>query len=130
MEHVYKRDGRVVPFDRKKIIRAIESAMTRTDSMDESLATFVADRIEAMQEDLSVEQIQDLVERYLMDSDRKDVAKEYIIYRADRTKMREGRSPIIKAAWEKIFAPGSGVTYNVLDKVAFFETDPETMVPM
>lgn len=102
MEHVYKRDGRIVPFDRKKIIRAIESAMTRTDSMDESLATFVADRIEAMQDDLSVEQIQDLVERYLMDSDRKDVAKEYIIYRADRTKMREGRSPIIKAAWEKI----------------------------
>lgn len=103
MNTVTKRDGRVVPFDEEKIINAITSAMRRTEAgVDVSLAQYIAHKVAEIREDKSVEEIQDIVEKYLMDSDRKDVAKTYILYRADRTRQREMNSGLVKKAWEKI----------------------------
>lgn len=103
MDRVIKRDGRVVPFDSSKIVAAITSAMSRTEAgIDHSLANYIAAKISEIQQDKTVEEIQDLVEQSLMSSDRKDVAKTYILYRAERTKNREKTSPIVKQAWEKI----------------------------
>ncbi len=90
---VIKRDNRVVDFDRKKIIDAIHNAMEETDlGIDEQLSLNITDDIE---EDIkefdmipTVETIQNMVEEYLMDSDRKDVAKKYILYREERNKNR------------------------------------------
>lgn len=99
---VIKRDGREVPFDAQKIVDAISSAMAETeDGVDEALAQFIANKIAAVDHTQTVEEIQDLVEHYLMSSERKDVAKRYILYRAERTRKRNLNSDIVKQVWEK-----------------------------
>jgi len=99
-----KRDGRSVEFDRKKIVAAIEKAFTEVDHTIEKgtvIANQVADFIEASRRDYSVEEIQDIVEEKLMESDRKDVAKTYIIYREERTKIRQKNTALMKKVWNK-----------------------------
>ena len=91
---VRKRNGALADFDEKKIINAIEKAMAETkEGIDNSLSTEIANNIKEDIEELalipSVESIQDMVEEYLMDSDRKDIAKQYILYRAKRNEIRE-----------------------------------------
>lgn len=81
---VIKRDGREVEFDKNKIVNAISLAMKRCDKEDKELCKKIATEIENLQKDLSVEEIQDLVEKKLMTSSHKDVAKEYILYRNAR----------------------------------------------
>ena len=89
MKQVTKRDGSLVPFDQQKIITAIEKAMADTPTgVDSALSARIADEIASKPEDLSVEQIQDLVENKLMASKRKDVARAYIIYRDNHAKRR------------------------------------------
>ena len=107
--HVIKRDGREAEFDKQKIVNAITLAMVRTEKgVDHDLANAIADKIEAecggFNLPFSIEKIQDMVESNLMASDRKDVAKEYILYRAERTKKREQKSDIISQIWNKTTA--------------------------
>ena len=90
---IKKRDGRIVDFDLQRIISAIEKSMRETvDGVDEKLAKIIAARVKSEIDDktetISVETIQDLVEEKLMSSSRKDVAKNYILYRDNRTKNR------------------------------------------
>ena len=100
--NVIKRDGREVAFDEQKIVDAILSAMRETEiGTDEALARFIANKIAISNKDMTVEEIQDLVENYLMSSDRKDVAKQYILYRAERTRKRQMGSDIVRQVWEK-----------------------------
>jgi len=87
---VRKRDGRVVPFDSQRIVDAIEKTMSETViGVDLDLAKEIAElvRIEvcSQQEIMTVEHIQDTVEDKLMLSNRKDVAKNYIRYRNNRS---------------------------------------------
>ena len=97
MEYVIKRDGRKVPFDRAKVVAAVEKAMACTYlGVDRILSNTVAEKIEQLSvamgragESLSIEDIQDQIEKYLMNSDRKDVAKEFICYRRQRQTIRE-----------------------------------------
>ena len=90
MQNVTKRDGSIVAFDRQKIVTAIEKAMNDTPAgVDEELAEQIADSIQALAADSSVEEIQDLVEDNLMESNRKDVARAYIIYRDAHAKRRD-----------------------------------------
>lgn len=101
---VTKRDGRAVEFDRSKIVVAIEKAFQEVDHTIEKgtiIANEVADYIEASNKDYSVEEIQDIVEDKLMESDRKDVAKTYIIYREERTKVRQMNTALMKRVWNK-----------------------------
>jgi ribonucleoside-diphosphate reductase alpha chain/ribonucleoside-triphosphate reductase len=93
---VSKRDGRLVEFNADKIVRAIENAMKATkDGVDIKLSIKIAELIEQLAADaripMQVEEIQDTVENYLMDSPRKDVAKAYILYRYERDKTRDAR---------------------------------------
>jgi ribonucleoside-triphosphate reductase len=87
---VTKRDGRIIEFNIDKIVNAIESAMNRTElGVDHELATKIADSISKTEKkNMGVEEIQDLVEKKLMSSSRKDVAKEYITYRNKRSDIR------------------------------------------
>lgn len=106
---VIKRDGRPVDFDIKKIILALHKAFNEVDGDITKAATKIiydiANEIAEIETDtLSVEEIQDLVEKKLMTSSRKDVAKAYIIYRNDRTRIREQNSKLIKQVGEKLFA--------------------------
>lgn len=84
--NVIKRDGRLIKFDKSKISDAILKAMNHTVmGQDIGIAKQIAQEItDETKETISVEDIQDLVEKKLMASQRKDVAKEYIIFRNKR----------------------------------------------
>lgn len=91
--NVIKRDGRLIEFDKSKISDAILKAMSHTAmGQDIGIAKQIAQEItDETTETISVEDIQDLVEKKLMASQRKDVAKEYIIYRNKRNIARGRR---------------------------------------
>lgn len=110
---VTKRDGRIVDFDKHRITNAILKAYKQVDGKLNDQTRFdaesIADRIELFcknnnNDNISVEQIQDLVEQYLMETLRKDVAKAYIIYRNDRTRVRESKSELSKEITNKLYA--------------------------
>ena len=100
---ITKRDGTVVPFDKQKIINAINKAIVEVDKkiIDPELAETIASKIEAIvaltgvgmgvvpAEVMSVEAVQDLVEDFLMASDRKDVARAYIRFRYKKEILRQ-----------------------------------------
>lgn len=83
---VRKRDGRLVPFHKQKIINAI----SKSGFVRDEIKMRIACEIENLnKEEISVEEIQDLVEKKLMSSSHKDVAKEYIRYRYKRELIRQ-----------------------------------------
>ena len=110
--NVIKRDGRVVPFDSSKIKNAILKAFQAVDGeiseYAQTKAENIADYIEGYYLDVDetpeIEEIQDLVEKGLMSCKRKDVAKEYILYREERNKVRSKNSKLMQNIKEKIEA--------------------------
>lgn len=106
---VVKRDGRVVNFDENKIIDAVLKAFNEVDGKITSAARAKAKEISNYviglnKNELSVEDIQNIVEEKLMLSKRKDVARAYIIYRNERTKIREKNTKLMREISEKITA--------------------------
>ena len=105
---VTKRDGRIVQFNKEKIVKALEQAFIEIDKelTDESKEKIeiIAQSIEKESKDLSVEEIQDLIEKKLMSSNRKDVAKSYILYRNNRTLERDKRSKLNKSITRRLKA--------------------------
>lgn len=93
---VIKRDGRVVDFNKERIVKAITLAMAQTQGgVDIDLANKVANDVEKQIENkgqTSVYEIQDLVENKLMGSSRKEVAKSYITYRYNRDVARKSKT--------------------------------------
>ena len=93
---VIKRDGRVTEFNEERIIKAITLAMSHTTGgVDIDLATKITDSIKNQLKDkvqVSVYEIQDLVEKKLMGSSRKEVAQEYITYRYNRDVARKSKT--------------------------------------
>ena len=108
MLQVRKRNGILVPFDKERIINAINKAFIEVDGAlyEDDTANDIADEIKyavkTSDEVVSVEKIQDMVEDYLMKSERRDVAKEYIRYRYKREIARKGQDDFIKAFSAKI----------------------------
>lgn len=108
MLQVKKRNGILVPFDKQRIVNAINKAFIEVDGTlyEEDTANDIADEIKysakTADKIISVEEIQDMVEDFLMRSERKDVAKTYIRYRYKREVARSGRDDFIKAFSEKI----------------------------
>ena len=107
---VSKRNGIIVPFDKEKIINAINLAFIEVDGQlyEDDTAKDIANDIENdFNQDsngCSVEEIQDLVEEYLMRSDRPDVARAYIRYRYKKEVAREIKSDFFDAIGEKLEA--------------------------
>ena len=101
--YVIKRDGTRVLFDPNKIVNAINKAMISVDGSlyETDTAEEIAELIQRLNKDMSVEYIQDLVESYLMKSERPDVAKAYILYREQRSKERIRKSKIIDAVMKR-----------------------------
>ncbi|MDE6826008.1 MAG: anaerobic ribonucleoside-triphosphate reductase, partial [Paramuribaculum sp.] len=94
IQTVVKRDGRIVGYNEEKIKAAVRKAMLTTDlGEDESLLQRIADHIGMRGRDqMTVEEIQDLVELELMQSPRKEVAKRYIAYRDQRSIARRAKT--------------------------------------
>ena len=106
---ITKRDGRVVEFDKVKIENAILQAFKEVDGEISTYSTNkakeIAQHIEvSIAGRVSVEEIQDMVEKKLMASNRKDVAKQYILYRDARNKARERNSKMTKELAETLAA--------------------------
>ena len=124
MYQIVKRDGTFVPFDKDKIIRAINGAMLEVDGKiyEYDTAKDIANDIEKdlierynapFDKDnslftttalVSVENIQDMVEDYLMCSERRDVARAYIRYRYKKEVARGYRNDFIEAIEDKLTA--------------------------
>ena len=105
---VIKRDGRQVPFNLAKIATAIVKALAQTRASEqlrdkddfelEALANKLAEEAtrKVTTETPDIEQIQDAVERVLMDNNLPDTAKSYILYRADRSRARERNTKLMR----------------------------------
>ena len=102
LKNIIKRDGRIVPYNESKIIDAIRKAMIATDHGTEADASNVARRVAEELERKEpgttprVEDIQDAVEVTLMQNGFEDVAKNYILYRASRTRNREMKTGLMR----------------------------------
>ncbi len=100
---IVKRDGREVPFNIEKIAHAIFMAAEAVGGHDYAtsmeLACKVADQLEAENGQgavPTVEQIQDMVERVLVNNGHARTAKEFILYRAERTRVREMNTKLMR----------------------------------
>lgn len=108
MLQIKKRNGIVVPFDRERIINAINKAFIEVDGelYEDDTANDIADEIKyavkTSDDVVSVEKIQDMVEDFLMRSERRDVAKAYIRYRYKREIARKGQDDFMKAFSAKV----------------------------
>ncbi len=106
---IIKRDGRTAIYDIGKVAAAIEKAMEACGRPNEAesrrLAQLVEERlVEKFRDEApGVEDIQDLVEMVLMENGYAYVAKRYIVYRAERTRVREMNSRLMKIYDELTF---------------------------
>ena len=105
-KQVIKRDGSIVDFDLSKIRHAISAANDHqhemTDADVDNIVDIVKQKCDEHTEPLEVEQIQDMVEDALLDSKFSKTAKQYILYRNERTRIRNARSELTKAVGEKL----------------------------
>ncbi len=99
---IIKRDGRQVDFDIEKIVNAIDKAFVATTQREnKEYARFLAEKVlleleENHLEKPSVEQIQDVVEKVLIENGHVRIAKQYIVYRSERTRRRNMQSDLMK----------------------------------
>jgi uridine kinase len=117
MTHIIKRDGQVVPFQRQKITDALFKAAVSLGGRDRQRAEFLTDRLMTLipAGTPSVEEIQDLAERILMENGHTKTAKTFILYRAERQRIRSRRE-------EKIVVDDM-VPYKVLWKLFTWNVD-------
>ena len=120
---IVKRDGRVVPFEIKKIELAIklcfEDLGRESATGISELARRVVNIISAKYDQPTVEQVQDTVELVLQAAGEFAAAKNYILYRAEHAKMRESRP--IPATVSAAFAESDQYLENPVQKFQFFD---------
>lgn len=107
--YIIKRDGTVVLFDKNKIINAINKAFIEVDGQlyENDTAIDIANDIEKWMMkcpdgSIEVEDIQDIIEDYLMQSERRDVARAYIRYRYKKEVARQKKDDFIQAIRKKL----------------------------
>jgi len=106
---IRKRDGREVPFNIEKIANAIYKAASATGGRDYDTALKLAEKVaEYLENNLNkkvpaVEEIQDAVEKILIETGHARTAKEFILYRAERTRIREMNTRLMKVYEELTF---------------------------
>lgn len=103
---IRKRDGRIVAFDREKIAAAIFKAAKAVGGEDHQLAEELAEvviKFLAARKSggiPSVEEVQDAVEKVLIETGHAKTAKAYILYRDRRTRLRESKSELMDVVQE------------------------------
>lgn len=102
IKRIVKRDGRTTDFDVDKIADAIYKAAQVLGGKDRDMSAYLARQVELYlleichNETPSVEQVQDAVEKILIDSGHARTAKEYILYRAERTRVRDMNTKLMR----------------------------------
>lgn len=99
---IIKRDGRTVDFDVDKITEAIYKAAKVLGGKDRDMSAYLARQVELYLLEIchnttpTVEQIQDAVEKVLIEAGHARTAKEYILYRAERTRVRDMNTKLMR----------------------------------
>ena len=127
MIYIIKRDGRKKRFDKFKIVDAVLAAFKSVDgTITEyaeikagNIADYIQDYAENSDHELTIEEIQDLVEKGLSSTKRKDVAKEYILYRNERTRERNKNSILVRNVGEKLKASNVENQNANVDELSF-----------
>lgn len=132
---VIKRDGREVDFDKTKIEEAIKKAFKATgydlhsgntilDVID-NIADKIKTNIVRVYEKITVEDIQDLVEHELMGSKFTDVAKSYILYRNERTKVRDKKGELVQKVMDRVTSTVDNRSNANVDEKSFSGREKE-----
>src|SRR3989338_5415547 len=98
---IKKRDGRIADFDQSKITEAIFKAAKAVGGKDRKLTRQLSDKVVADMEKLgkempSVEEIQDIVEKVLIEEGHAATAKAYILYRQQRAELRKEKQLVLE----------------------------------
>lgn len=109
IRRIKKRDGREVPFDSMKIRTAIQKSLESSGSDTSNAVVLTTDVIQLAHSRYNdqvptVEQIQDLVEETLVKHQLTDVAKSYILYREERTRVRNQQNRLMKTFHDITFS--------------------------
>lgn len=126
-KNIIKRDGRVEPFHTQKVINAVKKAFVAVDGTLTKAGVKKARRIGKEIEYIilkshtmyGVEEIQDKVEELLMATDRKDVARAYILYRQERNIQRHKKTSLMQNVAEKLFASNVQNQNANVDEMSF-----------
>lgn len=126
MLQVKKRNGILVPFDKQRIVNAVNAAFLSVDGKlyETDTAADIADDVYIWaayekEDTITVEEIQNKIEELLMRSERPDVAREYIRYRYKREIARKGNDDFIRAYSEKITASNPDMQNANVDEFSF-----------
>ena len=112
---VKKRDGREVPFNIEKISNAIFKAAQAVGGQDYNTSMILSEKVADLISERfngqipGVEEIQDIVEKVLIESGHAKTAKEYILYRAERNRVREMDTRLMKVFEDLTFKEAKDV---------------------
>ena len=99
--HVKKRDGSIVEFDQNKITEAVWKAAQVVGGKDKEISKKVSNKVVKFLEENfegkipEIEQIQDIVEKILIEEGKAQTAKAYILYRQKKTQIRDTKKTLI-----------------------------------
>ena len=109
MKKIIKRDGRKANFDERKIYDAIMQAFGSQNRNEPQKAEEITDFVVASLDEVfgrkipTVEQVQDLIEKALVEKGEMEVARAYILYRAERTRIREANTQLMRVLGDITF---------------------------
>lgn len=109
VKKIIKRDGRKKVFDPQKIEKAIYKAQLACGDDDVTLCKMITNKvIDCVNKDydnknISVEEVQNIIENVLIEMGEAEIAKAYIRYRAERTKVRERKTNLMKSLHDITF---------------------------
>ncbi len=103
IQYIRKRDGRLVKFEEKKIAEAIYRAVEAVGGSDKKQTNFITKQVCDILETIfkkdvpTVENVQDLVEKMLIENGHAKVAKAYILYREQHAQLRDTKDLLSEA---------------------------------
>jgi len=124
IRQVRKRDGRLVDFDESRIADAIYKAALSVGGEDRFLAEEIASVVTLFLEKTyqgtspTIEDVQDMVEKVLIETGHAQTAKAYILYRERRAKMREAEKIKAPPAQGSLFEPGPPTVLDAAEERA------------
>ena len=123
---IIKRDGTLVPFNKEKIITAIYKSAAAVGGHDRGLSERLANQVVALldkparpESSPTVEEIQDLVEKVLIENGHARTAKTYILYRDLRSRMRK------RTRRGSILEPSEPIPYKIIWQVLSWNADQD-----
>src|SRR5690554_583880 len=108
MKTITKRDGRIASFDERKIYHAIQKAQLHSNLQDDEFAKKCTSEVvnhlcSLNKTSTTVENVQDVIENTLIMFGASEVAKNFILYRSERSRIRESKTRLMKSIYDITF---------------------------